>query len=124
MFVQEDPNLVIDEGYVKRSGMLVSFWFLLAVLALVLGFFGILRPDSQTVPMWFQRSGSVATVLLILAERRLSILIDKLNPRGIGDLAVIELWNKYSSDLIFYRDRITVFIMLSTIIWGFGDLWR
>ncbi|MBH1605151.1 hypothetical protein I5U63_08785 [Stenotrophomonas maltophilia] len=79
-----------------------------------------LRPASESLPGWFQRSGAVTSVFAVLAQFRISAFYERI--RG-GTFA--ESWQLFHFFIGHYRlvsTAVATVTVVGAIIWGYGDL--
>jgi len=79
-----------------------------------------LRPASEALPVWFQRSGAITSIFAVLAQFRISAFYERI--RG-GHFA--ESWQLFYIFVGRYRlvsRTIAVITVAGAVIWGYGDL--
>lgn len=99
---------------------LISLLCIVAVAAIPLSLLPSLRPSSETLPVWFQRSGSITSLFAVYAQYRVSNFAQKIQG---GTFA--ESWWLY--DLFKNHHALVSWIatftgVLGSLIWGYGDL--
>lgn len=111
----EEPKFKTDIGVVIA----------LAVVALLfpaMALFLPIRPASESIHSWFQRSGSVMTIVCVLLDLKLFSMYGRLYPSGMVEIGFEEFRAKYFN---IYRVLVVLALVLTasgTIIWGYGDL--
>jgi hypothetical protein len=82
------------------------------------------NPINEAAETWFQRSGSLVTLLATIGETvflvKLSTLIRMKRPEKLSCEIYIE--RKYMPLQYFSLSLTIVFVTIGTIIWGYGDL--
>jgi hypothetical protein len=114
-----------DEKLINRKLIKCGVLIFLAIIIPFTAFFVTWRPREETLPLWFQRSGSIVTVFAVYIQFELLSIQGFVNPNGIISEEQGERHEKYH---IFY-DVISLFdialIIIGTLIWGYGDIfWR
>jgi cytochrome c biogenesis protein CcdA len=106
-----------------RNGMIVIvLGFILSFLILGAGWFGWLNYFSDKPEIWFQRSGSLMTVVLLVSDYYVyKLLSDVGESNMIPQFAMRtkDAYRKYVKVLPYFAVSLTV---LATFIWGYGDL--
>ena len=95
---------------------------ILAILAPVLASYAFVKPELESLVIWFQRSGSITVMLAVWMEYNLSKVNEHINLSGIVVNDQTNLSNKYKT---IYRITQYIGVLLAisgTIIWGYGDL--
>ena len=95
---------------------------IVAVLAPLLAFHSFIKPDTESVLIWFQRSGSITVLFAVWMEYNLSKVNEHINLSGIVISEQTNLSKKYKT---IYRITQYIGVLLAisgTIIWGYGDL--
>lgn len=115
----------------------LTVWILTLLSALILteGYFGILfQIKADTVKYWFQRSGSLVTILGILVEISVSSRMENIKANWLSPQSFIHnMWRndtdyrKAQADIIDTAVLATkyipvIVIAIGTIIWGYGDM--
>lgn len=114
---------MIDPKYDKRlrTDLLCTFAlcvasFLVPVLALVCH----AKPSTDTLGAWFQRSGSLTTVIAVFAQVRAGNFAEKI--RGSTFAESWDYYHKYKHWQAAASWLSVVLIVGGTTIWGYGDL--
>lgn len=101
----------------------LCFIILLCIAAIatpVAALFIPLRPASEPLPIWFQRSGAVTSVFAVVAQFRISAFYEAI--KG-GTFA--ESWQLFHFFIRRHRlvSRTAAAVtVIGAIIWGYGDL--
>ena len=114
---------MIDPKYDKRlrTDLLLTFALCGAsILPPVLALIWHVRPSTDTLGAWFQRSGALTTALAVFAQVKAGNFAERI--RG-GTFA--ESWTYYHKyknyqTAAFWISAISV--ISGTVIWGYGDL--
>lgn len=103
----------------------LKIFALLALVAVAIPIFALLvptRPAEEPLGVWFQRSGSVMTVLCLVLDLKVFSIHGKLFPSGLVSVGFDEFKAKY---LPIYHGLTILLLFLTavgTVIWGYGDL--
>ena len=79
-------------------------------------------PTTETIPIWFQRSGSITVLLSLIAEYIISRLHSIIKPAGLTSEATAKIRKLLEPPLMYLRYIGAVIAGIGTIIWGYGDL--
>lgn len=77
---------------------------------------------TDTPEMWFQRAGSLATTLIVLAEANLLNVSRIIEAPGFSSPLAEVFSETHNKMYHVYQAILLVLAMLSTIVWGYGDL--
>jgi hypothetical protein len=109
----------------ERSILVERKWFFififLSLIIPLLSLFGLLKPACETLGVWFQRSGAASTVFAIFAEFKADKMSNILNADMVGP-TFHKTYEKYLFQVKVYNYAAISFIVLGTLIWGYGDL--
>ena len=113
------------------SNELLTIIALLALSAVIpiCAWHGILQQDDA-VSIWFQRSGSLTVLFAVWAEFKLFKIHRLTSPMSEGgetyqDAAHTgELKTKYGKTLNAINFVSAVLVIIGTVIWGYGDIFR
>jgi hypothetical protein len=94
---------------------------LVAVLTPVLSVY-LPRIEGQSLNLWFQRSGSLATILALIAEVAIVRAKLSITPAGFGWPGVNEQRRRFLPLLGRVEWAVLVTTLGGTLIWGYGDL--
>jgi hypothetical protein len=98
----------------------ISALCIVAIAAPALSLCAPLRPASESLPVWFQRSGAITSIFAVLAQFRISTFYERI--RG-GTFA--ESWKLFHIFIGHYRlvsRTIAAITVAGAVIWGYGDL--
>ncbi len=95
---------------------------LAAVLLIVLPCANALRPASDSMAQWFQRSGAPVTVFAFLAQNKASHLGDLLTPGSFGSLELMALRSRHLPRQKRGLWLSTCLTIIGTIVWAYGDI--
>lgn len=87
------------------------FLMCLAVALPVLSHYGVWKPEGESLPAWFMRSGAVVTMLALMADH----LLGEGLPRLTNALSRFGPW------LSGLRKVALLEVIIGTAIWGYGD---
>jgi uncharacterized membrane protein len=113
------------DNKVSKIKVTFALWFIFTVVAVsAVIIFVIRNPFEEPLGLWLQRSGSIISLLAVIAE---VVFVAKLNK-----LVRISHWAKLTCEVyldIKYKPllNISIFItivlvILGTLIWGYGDI--
>jgi hypothetical protein len=111
-----------DEPETRSDLKIFGFFALVAVAIPICALCLPIRPSGEPVGVWFQRSGSVMTVLCLVLDLKVFAIHSRLFPPGFVDKGFAEFKAKY---LPIYKGLTILLLVLTavgTIIWGYGDL--
>jgi hypothetical protein len=102
----------------------VAIWAILIALSLITPILAcFFKPSSETLNIWFQRSGAITVVLSLLAE---------IKSNSIEKIAIVKehtflYCNMYLKSCYEFKVKIINYstylvVAIGTIIWGYGDL--
>ena len=111
-----------EEPIFKRNLIVVAVVSVVALALPIVALTVPVRPESETVASWFQRSGSVMTVVCLILDLKLFSLHQRLNPTGMVDVG----FNEFRSKFRPIHKALVIFALIltaaGTIIWGYGDI--
>lgn len=88
-----------------------------SMLFIMTSMMGSLKPSNELAEVWFQRSGSIAVVLAILAEIGLFSLTLR-NESLVENMYLQKLGRWIDTGEILAKTMLVV----GTLVWGYGDL--
>ena len=110
------------ERKIKQRLVICIGLFLLAVAIPLVSLFTELRPSSESLGIWFQRSGSIIVLLAVMIEFNLFKIGSELSSNGRVDNELHILIDKFSSLKVWFSFFSSVLVIIGTVIWGYGDL--
>jgi hypothetical protein len=122
LYVKELYHLYREEPETRSDLKVFGFFAFIAVAIPVCALFLPVRPPGESLGDWFQRSGSVMTVLCLVLDLKVFALYGRLFPSGFVDKGFDEFKAKY---LPIYKGLTILLLSLTavgTVIWGYGDL--
>lgn len=114
---------------IKSDLFLVGLLLCLASTIPVMAWFGIFQQDTS-LSLWFQRSGSLTVLFAAWAEYIIFIVRERTHPMAKCGETYQDLANqgvlktKYRKALSVISFISISLLVLGTIIWGYGDLFR
>ncbi|ELL4392615.1 TPA: hypothetical protein SMS62_002578 [Pseudomonas aeruginosa] len=95
---------------------------ILAFVAPMVALTGWLKPNSEALGVWFQRSGAVMTVFSLITGSGIASILNRLSPRGLTDvhLELVRVKFQVSFEKIEWFSLVVA--MFGTVIWGYGDV--
>ncbi|KAA0012978.1 hypothetical protein F0A17_08635 [Billgrantia pellis] len=111
-----------EESNAKKSMRLIVFLLATTLVIPLAALYFPWRPEAETLGTWFQRSGSIMTILCISIDTKLFSIYVWLNSEDEPSVHVERFKAKY-----YYRYKamsILAFLLtiMGTTIWGYGDL--
>ena len=93
----------------------------LSIACGLLALTGFLKPLTEELGIWFQRSGSLVVLFAVLGEYYASKMASTLRPAGYVGITTME---KELTKTVNIFHFIALFLAITgTFIWGYGDLW-
>ncbi len=104
-----------------------NIWFSLIVITIsllipILAWNSVLKPESEFVNIWFQRSGSLMTIFALIADVLIVNIHQLLYPSGYVDVDFDEFKKKYYPVYIVLTVIAVALTISGTLVWGYGDL--
>ena len=102
----------------------LMLWVILISLSLAAPFIAyFLKPSTESIGVWFQRSGAITVVLSLLAE----IKYNSIERLAIAKDHTFLYCNMYLKEVYATKVRLInystyIVVVIGTIIWGYGDL--
>lgn len=91
-----------------------------AVLIEVLAAASVLKPESETLALWFQRSGAITSVFCVFAQLRINNFLESIRGGTFGESwALFRLFNKRHNAVSWI---VTLVAIWGAFVWGYGDL--
>ncbi|RNL61411.1 hypothetical protein [Zhongshania marina] len=98
--------------------LFIGFYILIPILALM----GAMKPESEALGIWFQRSGSVMVLFASIAEFFSVKMHGVFNPAHLTNEPLFNTKLKFSLQSFKLMAVSAVLIGLGTLIWGYGDI--
>jgi len=116
------PNKCMYEDVILKKRTLFFIFSALAILMPVFSLSGLLKPSSEALGVWFQRSGATTVVFAVFAELKASNMLAVFKPSGFVDQTFHSTRDKYLKQVKLYNYIALFLVVLGTVIWGYGDL--
>lgn len=98
----------------------ISLLCIVAVAAMPLSLVPCLRPCTETLPLWFQRSGSITSMFAMYAQYQVSNFGGKIQGGTYGETwGLFHLFKNHHAKLSWI---VTCVGILGASVWGYGDL--
>ena len=111
---------VAVETRLKLELLFILSLCLVAVLVEVLAAASVLKPGSETLASWFQRSGAVTSVFCVFAQLRINNFLESIRGGTFSESwALFRLFNKQHSTVSWI---VTLVAIWGAFVWGYGDL--
>lgn len=105
---------------IRRELLYVVILCILAVTPCALAFVPGIRPMTEPIESWFQRSGSLTTAFAILAQLKTNNILERI--RGGTFAESWELFHAFKGYQWAGNIISATILIIGTIIWGYGDL--
>lgn len=107
---------------IKKESLWFYIFTVLAIMMPILSLIIPIKPSSEELSSWFQRSGAAMVACSLLAESKAINIYNILNPSGFVSIGFNEAERQFKNRPILFN-RISFFIIaVGTLIWGYGDL--
>lgn len=104
----------------KTELYFIAFLCTSAVLVELLSLCPVLRPSSESVASWFQRSGAITSIFSAFAQYRIGNFLESI--RG-GTFAESRwLYNLFKTQQYVMSWVIAAITVWGAFVWGYGDL--
>lgn|GEM_PF-2777270 len=91
-----------------------------AVLAEVFAAAAVLKPESEPLASWFQRSGAITSVFCIIAQLRINNFLESIRGGTFSESWVLfRMFNKQHN---FVSWVVALLAVWGACVWGYGDL--
>ena len=113
----------LTEPEMRRNIKFSLIGISLIIVLPILAYNSFLKPESEPLNIWFQRSASFMTILCVITDIFIFNIHCLLNPRdGLVSISFKEFKKKYSLTYRFLAITALFLTLTSTLIWGYGDL--
>ncbi|MCG7568533.1 hypothetical protein MHM89_01205 [Pseudoalteromonas sp. CNC9-20] len=102
---------------IRKSLGLILLMFIASLVVLTGAYCGLIKPDTEPTSIWFQRAGSLVTLMAIACD-----LFLYRSPQGFADLGEINSLKNNGSLIILSRVIVVIMPVIGTLVWGYGDL--
>lgn len=106
----------------NRCFIWILVWMAVALSALIISLIPALIPGEQTLPGWFQRSGSITTIGALFISIYVNRMRDRLEGKFTADLAGIEVFRRIELPFKIAAFSAVALSIVGTIVWGYGDV--
>lgn len=121
MSIQEAENDSWRVMY-RNGTIIIVTGFILSIYILTAGWNGWLNDFNDKPEIWFQRSGSLMTVVLLVADYYVYKLFNDVGESNMMPrfaMRTKDAYRKYVKIFPYFAIFLTV---LATFIWGYGDI--
>lgn len=108
------------EKILKAELFFIIIVIVCAVLSLILGSLGWLKPSNEQPGSWFMRSGAIASIFSTLAQFKSNSLLERIRGGTFAESWIY--WNKFINHQVGVSWAATIIGILGAIVWGYGDL--
>ncbi|MFG0460901.1 hypothetical protein ACF8GG_16360 [Pseudomonas sp. yb_1] len=95
---------------------------LIAFIAPIAAWFGVLIPEGRGIPDWFMRSGAITAVFAFAAQEQSAKAIEMITPAGFTSLEIEQLRKVFMRPLRLIKQFIFWLAIAGSLIWAYGDL--
>ena len=113
-------KLYIDP--IKKESLWFYIFTILAIMMPLLSLIIPIKPSSEELSSWFQRSGAAMVVCSLIAESKAISIYNILNPSGFVVLGFNEAERQFKNRPMLFNRISFLIIAVGTLIWGYGDL--
>ena len=117
----ENKNNPWSKFYFNRS-LIIVVALIISIFILLSGWNGWLNYFDETNKNWFQRSGSLMTATLLIADNYLYSLVADLKRSNMVGMDAIRVKDKYRGLIQIIKIFFIVLTLFATLIWGYGDI--
>lgn len=118
----EQFNHVNYEQDAKFNRGVVCIFLLVAILIPILSLFGVLKPATESLGIWFQRSGSLIVLFGSIAEYFSIQMHNVFSPTLLANEPLFNTRAIYCLQAKKLMAISALFILTGTVVWGYGDL--
>ena len=111
-----------EKHKVKNSLWLVLFLILLALLVPIFAVMIPYRPGAENLASWFQRSGSVMTIISITIDVKLFSIYQWFHSSNSLSKKLEDFKERYYRNYKYMSLMALLLTVSGTLIWGYGDL--
>lgn len=108
--------------FYRNGTAIIVFGLLAAVFILMLGWHGWLNYFDDNAEVWFQRSGSLMTVILLIVDYYVYRLMSDVGKSTMVPPFAMATKNKYRPYIKIFTFFAVFFTILATFVWGYGDI--
>lgn len=98
----------------------IAFLCASAIAVELLSFCSALRPSSESVASWFQRSGAITSIFSVFAQYRIGNFLESI--RGGTFAESWWLYNLFKTPQYLMSWVIAAIAIWGAFVWGYGDL--
>jgi hypothetical protein len=110
------------ENVILKERKLFFIFTALSILMPMISLTGLLKPSSEALGFWFQRSGATTVVFAVFAELKATNMLSSFKPAGMVNRSFHSTRDKYIKQVKIYNYIALFLIVFGTVIWGYGDL--
>lgn len=99
---------------------LIIFLLVLAFVVGPMSFWTVLRPDSESLASWFQRSGAITSIFSALAQFRITGFLESI--RGGTFAESLSLFYMFKTHHHVLSWAVAIMAIWGALVWGYGDL--
>ncbi|MFC5521421.1 hypothetical protein [Polaromonas jejuensis] len=104
----------------KAELYLIAFLCVSAVAVELLSLCSALRPSSESVASWFQRSGAITSIFAVFAQYRIGNFLESIQGGTFAESwSLYHLFKTHQYVLSWVIVAITIW---GAFVWGYGDL--
>ena len=99
---------------------LIVFLCASAIVVGPLSLYSVLRPESESLASWFQRSGAITSIFAVFAQYRISGFLESI--RGSTFAESWSIYNLFKTHYQVLSWVIAIITIWGALVWGYGDL--
>ncbi len=112
-------NITVDTR-LRLELLFILLLCLVAVMVEVLAVASVLKPESESLGLWFQRSGAITSIFCVFAQFRINNFLESIRGGTFSESwALFRLFNKQQSAVSWL---VTLTAIWGALVWGYGDL--
>jgi hypothetical protein len=112
------PNKI--EIRLRRELLVVSVLCAFSIAVSLAALNSFLKPNSETVASWFQRSGALTTAVAVFAQLKIGNFLEEIRGGIFAESWIMhKKYHRHQSILSFAS---VVLVIVGTLVWAYGDL--
>jgi hypothetical protein len=91
-----------------------------AIVVPIFAFYSYLKPATESIASWFQRSGAITSIFAIFCQLRINNFLEKV--RGTAFAESWTMFNLFKRPLSIINYVVIIIAIFGSLVWGYGDL--
>ncbi|MGZ9712002.1 hypothetical protein ACXX82_14475 [Glaciimonas sp. GNP009] len=104
----------------KAELYFITILCIAAISVEILAVYSVLKPSSESVALWFQRSGAITSIFCAFAQFRINNFLESI--RGGAFAESWWLYNIFNKQQYSISWAVTFLAIWGAFVWGYGDL--